>query len=63
MGMGFAWDYTTWLNLVLLAPAAIFVWRFLATGGPKMLRMMESSEPHGAQGCTGRGSGGSDAHS
>ncbi len=42
MGMGFAWDYTTWLNLVLLVPAAILVWRFMTTGGPKMLRMMQS---------------------
>ena len=49
-GVGFAWDYTAWLNLALLVPAALLVWRFLATGGPKMLRMMESSgpdHPHG----------------
>ena len=45
MKMGFAWDYTTWLNLVLLVPAAVLVGRFLTTGGPKMLQMMES--PHG----------------
>ena len=47
--MGFAWDYTTWLNLVLLVPAAILVWRFMTTtGGPKMLRMMEQRERSGA---------------
>ena len=40
MGTGFAWDYTTWLNLALLIPAAVLVWRFMTTGGPKMLKMM-----------------------
>ena len=45
MRMGFAWDYTTWLNLVLLVPAAVLVWRFLTTGGPKMLEMMDSCSP------------------
>ncbi len=52
MTMGFAWDYTTWLNLILLVPAAALLWRFCVTGGPKMLKMMEKphhhdgSEPH-----------------
>ena len=41
MSLGFAWDYTTWLNLVLLVPAAALLWRFMITGGPKMLKMME----------------------
>ena len=41
INMRFAWDYTTWLNLLLLAPAALLVWRFLTTGGPDMLKMME----------------------
>jgi uncharacterized membrane protein YraQ (UPF0718 family) len=45
MGMGFAWDYTTWLNLALLAPTAVLIWRFLTTGGPGMLRMMEMPSP------------------
>ncbi|HWX60297.1 permease [Bradyrhizobium sp.] len=35
-----AWNYTTWLNIAFLALAALFVWRFLNTGGPAMLRMM-----------------------
>jgi uncharacterized protein len=35
-----AWNYTTWLNVVFLALAALLIWRFLKTGGPKMLRMM-----------------------
>jgi uncharacterized membrane protein YraQ (UPF0718 family) len=34
------WDYTTWLNLAFLVLAGFFVWRFLNTGGPAMLRMM-----------------------
>jgi uncharacterized protein len=46
------WNYTTWLNLVFLAVAALLVWRFLRTGGPAMLRMMnqpiERSNAHHA---------------
>ena len=45
--MGFAWDYTTWLNLILLPAAAALVWRFMTTGGPRMLQMMQSPSPHG----------------
>jgi uncharacterized protein len=36
------WNYTTVLNLVLLALAAVLVVRFLRTGGPEMLRMMDA---------------------
>jgi uncharacterized membrane protein YraQ (UPF0718 family) len=35
-----AWDYTTWLNIAFLILAGLLVWRFLKTGGPAMLRMM-----------------------
>ena len=49
MTMSSAWDYTTWLNLILLVPAAILVWRFLATGGPDMLKMMEKPGGHSEQ--------------
>jgi hypothetical protein len=28
------------LNILFLALSAVLVWRFLRTGGPKMLRMM-----------------------
>jgi uncharacterized membrane protein YraQ (UPF0718 family) len=35
-----AWNYTTWLDIFFLALAALLVWRFLNTGGPAMLRMM-----------------------
>lgn len=37
---GMTWNYTTWLNLAFLALAALLVWRFLTTGGPAMLKMM-----------------------
>src|SRR5215468_4526707 len=35
-----AWNYTTWLNLAFLILVGLLVWRFLKTGGPAMLRMM-----------------------
>jgi len=35
-----AWNYTTWLNIAFLILAGLLVWRFLKTGGPAMLRMM-----------------------
>ena len=34
------WNYTTWLNLAFLVLAGLLVWRFLKTGGPAMLVMM-----------------------
>jgi hypothetical protein len=34
------WNYTTILNLIFLALAAVLLVRFLRTGGPAMLRMM-----------------------
>ncbi len=34
------WNYTTALDLVFLALAAVLVTRFARTGGPAMLRMM-----------------------
>ena len=39
------WNYTTWLNIVFLGLAALLVWRFLKTGGPAMLRMMNQAAP------------------
>jgi uncharacterized membrane protein YraQ (UPF0718 family) len=39
------WNYTTWLNIVFLGLAARLVWRFLKTGGPEMLRMMNKPVP------------------
>ena len=35
-----SWNYTTILNILFLLLAAALVWRFLRTGGPRMLRMM-----------------------
>jgi uncharacterized protein len=46
IAQGFAWDATTWLNLALLAVAALLLWRFLTTGGPAMLRHMEHGHDH-----------------
>ncbi len=34
------WNYTTVLNIVFLVLAAVLVWRFFATGGRAMLKMM-----------------------
>ena len=43
------WNYTTILNIAFLALAAVLVWRFVATGGLPMLKMMNAppsrSEP------------------
>lgn len=47
-----SWNYTTWLNIVFLAIAAVLVVRFVTSGGLPMLRMMggspdpESGEHH-----------------
>ena len=35
------WNYTTVLNIIFLAIAVLLLWRFLRTGGLKMLRMMD----------------------
>src|SRR6185437_10660653 len=37
-----SWNYTTWLNIGFLILALVLVWRFMKTGGPEMLRMMNS---------------------
>ncbi|MGE5287026.1 MAG: permease [Micromonosporaceae bacterium] len=37
---GVSWNYTTWLNIVFLAAAAVLVVRFVRTGGVPMLKMM-----------------------
>jgi uncharacterized membrane protein YraQ (UPF0718 family) len=41
---GPTWNYTTALNILFLALAAVLVVRFLRTGGPAMLRMMNTPE-------------------
>jgi uncharacterized membrane protein YraQ (UPF0718 family) len=47
---GFAWNYTSWLNLGFLALAAVLLWRFFRTGGPEMLRAMERPGGHAPAG-------------
>ncbi len=43
-------NYTTVLNVIFLALGAVLVIRFLRTGGLRMLRMMNQSEPGGHHG-------------
>jgi uncharacterized membrane protein YraQ (UPF0718 family) len=38
---GVTLNYTTVLNVIFLALAAVLVWRFRRTGGPEMLAMMD----------------------
>jgi uncharacterized membrane protein YraQ (UPF0718 family) len=41
-----SWSYTTWLNIVFLILAALLVRRFMKTGGPEMLRIVNApAEP------------------
>src|ERR1700749_2313123 len=42
-----SWNYTTWLNIVFVALAALLVMRFVTTGGIPMLRMMGGSPEAG----------------
>src|SRR5580698_10616007 len=49
---GVTWDYTTWLNIVFLILAAVFIIRFVRTGGPAMLRMM-GGKPEPADSASG----------
>ncbi|HSS49127.1 MAG TPA: permease [Thermoanaerobaculia bacterium] len=39
------WNYTTVLNVVFAAVAALLVWRFFTTGGPKMIAGMDKPGP------------------
>ncbi len=39
------WNYTTVLNLIFLILTALLLFRFLRTGGPAMLRMMDDNTP------------------
>ncbi|MGZ3666651.1 MAG: permease [Ktedonobacterales bacterium] len=41
---GVTFNYTSVLNIIFLLVAAVLVWRFLRTGGPAMLRMMNKPE-------------------
>lgn len=44
-----SFNYTTVLNIIFLLLAALMVWRFLRTGGPAMLRMMNADAKHSAK--------------
>ena len=37
------WNYTSVLNIIFLCVTALLLWRFLKTGGPEMLRMMDKA--------------------
>ncbi len=41
---GIQWNYTSILNIIFLALAALLVIRFIRTGGLPMLRMMNTPE-------------------
>lgn len=47
ISQGPSWNYTTYLNIFFLIVAAVLVWRFLRTGGPEMLRMMNGDGQYG----------------
>jgi uncharacterized membrane protein YraQ (UPF0718 family) len=47
MEAGISWNYTTWLNIAFLVLAAALLARFMRTGGPAMLKMMNSNEMSG----------------
>lgn len=40
LNAGITWNYTTILNIIFLAFAGVLGWRFFATGGRPMLKMM-----------------------
>ena len=42
-----SWNYTTFLDLAALGLALILAWRFVRTGGPEMLRAMETAPTGG----------------
>jgi uncharacterized protein len=46
-------NYTTVLNLLFLVLAGVLVMRFLRTGGPEMLRMMNAPPGPGSTAATG----------
>lgn len=39
------WNYTAWLNIAFTLLGIVLGWRFLRTGGPEMLRMMDQPQP------------------
>jgi hypothetical protein len=49
------WNYTTFLNIAFIALTLVLVWRFLRTGGPMMLKMMDGPPAPVAMEATGGG--------
>ena len=49
MAASVSWNYTTFLNIAFLAVTAILVARFLRTGGPAMMRMMNMAPADGGE--------------
>jgi len=52
-----SWNYTTYLNIVFLALAALLIWRYFGRGGGwAMLKLMNTTmgdyhqQPHGHEG-------------
>lgn len=48
---GIHWNYTSWLDIAALIVAALLLWRFLHTGGPEMLKMMDQPVEGGGHHC------------
>jgi hypothetical protein len=49
MEMSVSWNYRTFLNIAFFALAGVLVARFLRTGGPTMLRMMDLAPADGEE--------------
>jgi uncharacterized membrane protein YraQ (UPF0718 family) len=45
------WNYTSVLNIIFLLVTAVLLWRFLKTGGPEMLKMMDKMPEEGGHHC------------
>jgi hypothetical protein len=45
-----SWNYTSWLDIAAIAVSMLLLWRFLRTGGPAMLKMMEAPQEQHAHG-------------
>lgn len=48
---GIRWNYTSWLDLIATVVSAALLWRFVRTGGPEMLRMMDQPDQSGGHHC------------
>ena len=44
-----SWNYTSILNIVFLVVTALLLWRFLRTGGPEMMMMMNQAPDQNAE--------------